>query len=225
MAESVLARARRLVGAGVETALGAAERASGTSLMRQALREIDDAIEDLRKRKNDAHRRGLHLAERQRMAGERIARLAEQARFALREGREELAEAAIAEQIALEEQVGALSTARDESVADEQRAEAAVADLTIRRTRMAAELKTYESAVAVGAGGVPGKAERRGARAEAAFERALAGGDDKLATPTGTQRVTEIDILQRERAAADRLAAMRAENEDEPSVKKSRKRG
>lgn len=224
MVASVFARARLLVGAGVGTALDAAERASGTSLMRQALRELDDAATDTVKQRDAARRRGVRLIESERIGTERVATLGDQARFALREGRDELAKALLAEQIAVEAELAAIRSARDEASADEQAAEQAAADLKARRTGMAAELKAHEAVVASVGRGATGKIDRRVARAEESFERALVGRRNGSGLPPSPPRTTGIDALERERAVADRLAAMRAENGNAPPAKRRGKR-
>ena len=61
MAESIFMRVRRLISASVEDAVDAMERAGGPSVMREAIREVDRAIDEVRAEQEAASARRLGL--------------------------------------------------------------------------------------------------------------------------------------------------------------------
>ena len=104
MAESVFARVRRLVSAGIEDAVDAMERAGGTGVMREAIREVDRAMDEVRAEQDAAMVRRLQAMRQGRILRGQVAALDEKARVALAADREELAEAALSRQIDFEAQ-------------------------------------------------------------------------------------------------------------------------
>lgn len=220
VAESVFMRVRRLISASVEDGVDAMERAGGTSVMREAIREVDRAVDEVRSEHEAAAARRLHAARQQRMIRERLTGLEEKARFALAENREDLAEAAVARQLEFEAQAERLDAVQAEARLEEARLEECLTALKGRRAQMEEELASFESAqrdAALGGDGPtrPGRGtERRMARAEAAFDRAMAGAgaasgvsrtDAKAAV-----KVAELEVMQKSAVIAQRLAALRA---------------
>ncbi|HET9641010.1 MAG TPA: PspA/IM30 family protein [Allosphingosinicella sp.] len=218
MAESIFVRVQRVVTGGVGSALDAAERLGGTSVMRQAIRDMDAAIDKARAEGDDARARRLQAAHRLQECRKQLATLKDQARFALGKDRMDLAEAAIARQLEVESQVAALTRAEAEATAAERRLEESAAELKLRRGQMVDELRGFEAAQRAGSDGddAPGspdsRLKRRAERAQEAFERALeaAGGlSGGRASPEATAKVAELEALQKEAAIAERLAELR----------------
>ena len=218
MSESIFVRVQRVVSGGVESAIDAAERLGGTSVMRQAIREMDSAIEKALAESRAALGKRLQAAHRLQECRNQLATLKEQARFALGRDRLDLAEAAIARQLDVEVQIEAATRAEAEAGAAERRLEESAAELRLRRGQMYAELRSFEeSQRAASAGedgsGLPGSGlQRRAERAQAAFERAMdaAGGlGGGRASPEAAAKVAELEALQKEAAIAERLAALR----------------
>jgi phage shock protein A len=219
MAESIFVRVQKVVSGGLDTAVGAAEQLSGASLMRQAIRDMEDAIARARDGAEAARARRLQTEHQIRGASQQVATLEEQARFALGKGRDDLAEAAIARQIGVEAQIGRLDAARAEAAAEERRLEESRTELNLRKGRMEEELAAFQSArrSAELDGAAPGAPEariRRSAeRADESFRRAMAAAGAVPASRAeagATAKVAEIEKLQREAHVAERLAALRA---------------
>ncbi|HKG83144.1 MAG TPA: hypothetical protein VKB16_08320 [Beijerinckiaceae bacterium] len=59
MAESIFLRVRRLISGSIEDSVDAMERAGGTSVMREAIREVDRAIDEVRSEHEAATARRL----------------------------------------------------------------------------------------------------------------------------------------------------------------------
>lgn len=219
MAESIFVRVQRVISGGAHSGLEAVERASSGSLMRQALREVDRAADDLRTECEVAKARKAQAAAQQQQIKDRLATLDEQARFTLEKGREDLAQAVVARQIELEEQAGQLKAAEAQAVKDIARYKEALAAVKVRRTQMEKELAAFQAAQrdaaslsAAAAASPEQRSERKVARAEEAFERALnaAGVAVGLAQPEEAAKLAEVDALQKEAAIAARLDALKA---------------
>ncbi len=219
MADSIFVRVQRVVSGGVGSALDTAERLGSASVMRQAIREMDNAIDKARSDGEAARARRLQADHQLELCRKQLATLKEQARFALGKDRVDLAEAAIARQLEVEAQIASLAKAQAEAAAEEGRLAESVGDLRLRRDQMFEELRAFEAAqrAATIEGDAPGSADsrarRRAERAEEAFERALAaagvaGGGSRV-SPESAAKVSEIEALQKEAAIAERLAALR----------------
>lgn len=218
MSESIFARVRRIISGSIEDAIDAMERAGGTSVMREAIREVDRVIDEARGEHEAAAGRRLQAARQERLFRERLAGLDEKARFALAEGRQDLAEAAIARQLDFEAQAERLRIVQAEAGAEADRLAECLVALKARKVQMEEALAAFELAQRDGACGEGPARRDRGSgrrvdRAEAAFDRAMAGaGGVSGLTRTDAQaaaKVAEIDALQRSAAIAQRLSALR----------------
>lgn len=218
MSDSIFVRVQRVVSGGVGSALEAAERLSGSSVMRQAIREMDMAIEKARAESEGARAKRLQAAHRLQECRRQLATLKEQARFALGKDRMDLAEVAIARQLDVEAQIASLARAETEAATAERRLDESAAELKLRRGQMYDELRSFEAAQRAGSTGEDGPGsldsglQRRAERAQEAFERAMdaAGGlSGGRATPEAAAKVAELEALQREAAIAERLAALK----------------
>lgn len=213
MAESIFLRVQRVVSSGVESAAEAVERASGTSLMREAIRQIGRAADDILAEREAAKTRRLHAARQHGIVRERLATLKEQARFAMSKGREDLAQAAVARQLDHEAQAGRLKTAQAEAAAEEARLDESLNALKLRKAQMEAELAAFQDAqreCSPDATAI-GRIEHQVARARAAFERAMksAGAGMGLMNAEDRARLAEVDALRKDDEITGRLAALR----------------
>ena len=220
MAESIFMRVRRLISASVEDAVDAMERAGGPSVMREAIREVDRAIDEVRAEQEAASARRLHALRQQRMFRDKLAALEAQARFAIAEKRDDLAEAAVSRQLDFEAQAERLETVQTEAASEASRLEECLVALTTRKTQMEEALAAFETAqrdAALGGEGPTrptGTTEGKVKRAEEAFDRAMAAaGGVTGVSRTDAQtaaKVAEITTLQKSAAIAQRMAALRS---------------
>lgn len=213
-------RVRRIVAAGIGDAVDAMERAGGAGVMREAIREVERVEDEVRAEHEGAETRRLLAVRQQRLFRVRLAGLEEKARFALGQGREDLAEAAIARQLDFETQAERLETIQADAAAEAARLAECLAALATRKAEMIEKLAAFESArheaAYNGAASTPPGTgtERRVSRAEAAFDRAMAGaggaGGMTRSDAETAAKVGQINVLQRNAQIAERLAALRA---------------
>jgi phage shock protein A len=219
LTESVIKRVKRLVSGKIEDSIDTMERAGGTSVMREAIRETERAIEDVKSERDEATLKRLQAIRQQKLYTDRLESLTEKAQFALDEGREDLARAALSRQVEYEAQIENIQKAESRAVEEEREWEENLAQLEMRRARMQEELEAFEVVQAeMGIDSDTNRhtkrdSERKIDRAEAAFNRAMSGaggvaGVDRLDIKT-TQSLAELDTMRRDQIITDRLAALR----------------
>lgn len=221
MAESVFLRVRRLLSARVEDTVDGMERANSDGTMREAIREVDRAMDEVRRDREAAMTRRLQATRQQEMITEKLAKLTEQARFAIAEGREDLAEGALTRQVDLEAQAERLERLKELSREEEAKLDDSFTALQARKTEMEEALAAFmiarQDASLGGDSGLENKREieTKIRNAEAAFDRAMTGaggvgftrGDAKA-----INSVAEIETLQKSATVAERLAALKRES-------------
>jgi len=218
MAESLFLRVRRLLSARVEDTVDKMELAGGDAVMREAIREVDRAIDDVRGDQEAAMARRLQAARQQKMLADRVAQLNEKAKFAIAEGRDDLAEAALSRAIDFENESAKLDNVQNVAAEEEARLDDNLAALKTRKQQMEEALSAFEISqreAELGGDG-PGRTERavekKVERAEQAFDRAMtgAGGVGFTRADADTiNRVAEIDGMQKSATVAARLAALK----------------
>jgi phage shock protein A len=220
MAETIFARVSRLLSATVEDAVDRMEQAGGEAVMREAIREADRAIDEVKAQLESTMARRLHAARQQKMLTERVDELTGKASFALKEGREDLAEAALSRQVDFEAQIKKLDGVQRQAREEEQRLQDGLTALNTRKAQMEEALSAYVASrreAALGGDGPsrPGRsAEKKVDAAERAFDRVMAGSDGvgfARADAQAINRVAEIDGLQKSATVAERLAALKAQ--------------
>lgn len=221
MAESVFLRVRRLLSARVEDTVDGMERANSDGTMREAIREVDRAMDEVRRDREAAMTRRLQATRQQEMIVEKLAKLTEQARFAIAEGREDLAEGALTRQVDLEAQSERLERLKELSREEEAKLDDSFTALQARKTEMEEALAAFmiarQDASLGGDSGLENKREieTKIRNAEAAFDRAMTGaggvgftrGDAKA-----INSVAEIETMQKSATVAERLAALKLES-------------
>ncbi|HEX9953686.1 MAG TPA: hypothetical protein VGB48_00530 [Allosphingosinicella sp.] len=216
MADSIFIRVQNVLSAAADTTVSIAERASGTSLMREAIRQVARAEDEARECIERADTKRLHAQRRQQTLRVEVETLTEQARYALSKDRTDLAEAAVARQIDCEEQAKQAAAAEQEAVDEAARLAESLTALRARKLEMQKELAAFEAAQAEASAASTSARDplqRKMSRAEALFERAVgaSGGAGLDLSPTAdAARLAEVEALRREDAIAERLAALRA---------------
>jgi phage shock protein A len=218
--ESIFIRVQRVLSGTVETATGALERVSSTSLMREAIRQVERAQDEARVELDSIRARRIHAERQHDSLRERLATLQEQASFAISKNRPDLAQAAIARQIEFESEIERLKKVAADSGAEGARLEECAQQLKVRKAQMEQELHVFQATqreadiCGAGTNSPVDRTESRVSRAEATFERAMAAAGGVTTNLMGREhasKIAEVEALQREAAIEARLAALRAQ--------------
>ncbi|MBI2381441.1 MAG: PspA/IM30 family protein [Gammaproteobacteria bacterium] len=223
MNENLARRVGRLVSGSLNALVSAVENAAPEAVMEQAIREIDAVIDEVRAELGQQLAQKHVTSKRLMEENARHENLAGQLELAVAEGRDDLAEAGIAEQMDIEARLPVLEATIADCLAREKELEAYVQALQAKRRDMRAELQAFQKQQAerqapaqpgMPAGTAP--AERRADQAGAAFERVLgaaSGLPPREASGNGRQ-LAELEELARRNRVAERLAAMKAAGQD-----------
>lgn len=218
MAEAFYMRAKRVVSDGIEGTLDKVERASGTSLMRQAIREVDRAIDKVQREIDDAIDRKVHAASQQQSTLKDAKSWGEKAAFTLAKGRDDLTEGALSRQLDLEAQSKQFEDIKANSKKEAERLGETLTALKARRDEMNQELIEFEKAVRETQLGGTEKAdfersiERKVDNAQRAFERSMglvAEVEGSNIDSAFAKNAAEIDKLQRDSEIEERMAALK----------------
>lgn len=216
MSESLVFRVRRLISGSVNGVVDALETANAEVVMREAVREIERATDDVREEL------GRTIATRHQMnrllehTKAKLVELSERAKLAIDQARDDLAEAALSRQLDLEAEIPAHEAKIVELTAKQSELEGYVAGLAARKREMENDIAAFASASEAAACAGPGasvatKAERRADQAQQAFDRAMgpAVGGARPDRETAA-RLHELDRLSRSSKVAERLASLKS---------------
>lgn len=223
MSEGLVSRVKRLVSGSVNSIVDTIENAAPETVMREAIREVERAIDDVRAELGLAAANRHHANKRLMETASKHDALADHIETAVAEGRDDLAEAAIGRQLDLEAQIPLLETALAEASEREQELEGYIVALQGRRSEMLSDLETFLSSradtaapgsAAGGPAGRPGGAEARADKAEGAFNRVLHGqtglsGSVKADRETAA-KLAELEKISRNNRIRERLATLKA---------------
>lgn len=219
MAEGLMNRVKRLVSGSVNSIVDAVENAAPEAVMKEAIREIDSAIDDVRDQLGRVIANKHHANKRLMEANAKHEDLAEKLRLAVDQGRDDLAEAAIARQLDLEAQMPVLEDALKDTSAEEAELEAYISALAGRRREMEEDLQTYLASRPTESEGAPAAArdsqpDRKVENAESAFNRVLRGATGVPGTANADRdtaaKLAELETVSRDNRIKERLAALKA---------------
>ena len=221
MSESLVLRVKRLISGSVNGVVDAIETANAEVVMREAVREIERATDDVR---DELSRTMTVRHQTNRLLEHTKAKLVElgtRAKLAVDQARDDLAEAALSRQLDLEAEIPVHEAKIVELTAKQSELEGYIAGLAARKLEMEKDIAAFvsasEAAVHAAGGAGPGasvatKAERRADQAQQAFERAMGS-----PAPGGTRpdretaaRLHELDRLSRSSKVAERLASLKS---------------
>lgn len=146
MAENIFERARRVVSAALEDGVERLEQASGTKLMKQAVREVDYAIEDAEDEYVAAEKRKSAASAQAGILREEAAEWREKAEYALSKDRDDLAEAAIAENVRCKKKARNHEEEGKQAAKDMERLGNTQKELREKRVKLQNELDDYLAA-------------------------------------------------------------------------------
>ncbi|SCX79482.1 PspA/IM30 family protein [Desulfoluna spongiiphila] len=224
--ERLWKRVRRIVSGSVNSVVSSLEGAVPESVMEETIRDVEGAMDEVRDELGKVVA-GKHLANKRLMAMNRkYEELTGQIELAVRENRDDLAEAAISKQMDIEAQIPILEATLTDNAAQEKELESYISALKAQKREMTEVLAQYRDSVraeTVGASedaspsaSAPSDVERRVAGAQATFERvtAKAGGMEALSSDTGRSdavKLAELEEMARRNRVQERLAALKGE--------------
>ncbi len=219
MKETIAARVARIVAGSANAIVDSVENAAPEIVMEQAIREVDGVIDDVRaelgRQVAQKHLAGKRLESERARHGELTAQL----EVAVKEGRDDLAEAAIAHQLDIEAQLPVLEATLAETEAREGELEAWVTALLGKRRQMQDELadfrKAREMAASPVAAGTPaaGGVDHRVDKAQSAFDRVMersAGVVGSRADAQTAAQLAELEDITRKNRIQERLADIKS---------------
>lgn len=217
MSDSLSSRVSRLISGSMNALVDAVEGSAPEIVMEEAIREVDQAITDVKQELGRAiakeHLANSRLAEENK----RHESLSDQVRIALDEGREDLAEAAVAKIVDIEAQVPILQETIAQAHEERTELERFAQALEGRRREMQDELRQFRESrtgtAGDGAGG--GGTQASVDKAESAFSRVLerhAGIAARagMTDPAGAKKLAELEELSRRKQIEDRLKRFKA---------------
>ncbi|MCX2802479.1 PspA/IM30 family protein [Microbulbifer thermotolerans] len=219
MKEGLVKRISRIISASVNALVDSVENATPQLVMEQAIREIDEAIQDVRDQLGKAEAAKYLSSKALNDENSRHSSLAEQIDIAVREGRDDLAEVAIAKQMDIEAQLPVLEKAIADADAEINELNAYISALQGKKREMREQLREFAKASEHVADG-PSGGERGTSRTTAnkvdqatdAFNRVL----ERAGVPTAESsadagKLAEMEELARNNRIQERLAKIKSE--------------
>lgn len=215
MTDSIATRVSRIIAGSAHALLDKAESLAPETLMAQSIREIEQVIDEVRTDLGKAEA-GKHLVKIQiaRLNSE-FDELGAKVKFALGQGRDDLAEAAIARQTDIEDLMPVLQSTLHEHQTKANELESYVVALNAKQRELTQALRDFAASRQAEVGNLDGRQAARVADAERAFGDVLVrqGGVETSLNETRQDagKLRELTEMQRQHRIAERLAAAKAE--------------
>lgn len=219
MTDTIATRVTRVIGGSVHALLDVVENAAPEATMAQAIREVDQAIDEVRSELGRVEAT-KHLATSSlNKLNTHKETLAEQIEIAMAKGDEALARAGIAKQIDIDDQMPVLQRSLQDAVGRGNELEGYIAALLAKKREMESALQDFIAARAAAAG--PPGTSASGSTAQGKVDRAGSAFDRVLSRETGiagatsainadASKLRELQELARTHRIDERLAALKA---------------
>ncbi|MBF1297873.1 MAG: PspA/IM30 family protein [Neisseria meningitidis] len=222
MSETLSRRVGRLVSGGFHALIDAAENLAPEAVMNESIREIERAVDEVRAELGKVLAQ-KHLAAK-KMADESNRHEAIDANLqaAVDAGRDDLAEAGIAEQIDIEARLPILENTIADCAAQEKELEGFIAALQAKKREMQQQLQDWRAAqqsmgtgkTAGGNGSDLNRIARDAEKSGNAFDRVMGRQNSVHSSTDAAQlaKLKELEDLSRNNRIAERLAALKAKS-------------
>ena len=222
MSETLSRRVGRLVSGGFHALIDAAENLAPEAVMNESIREIERAVDEVRAELGKVLAQ-KHLAAK-KMADESNRHEAIDANLqaAVDAGRDDLAEAGIAEQIDIEARLPVLENTIADCAAQEKELEGFIAALQAKKREMQQQLQDWRAAqqsmgtgkTAGGNGSDLNRIARDAEKSGNAFDRVMGRQNSVHSSTDAAQlaKLKELEDLSRNNRIAERLAALKAKS-------------
>ncbi|HHX2535458.1 TPA: PspA/IM30 family protein [Neisseria subflava] len=222
MSETLSRRVGRLVSGGFHALIDAAENLAPEAVMNESIREIERAVDEVRAELGKVLAQ-KHLAAK-KMADESNRHEAIDANLqaAVDAGRDDLAEAGIAEQMDIEARLPILENTIADCAAQEKELEGFIAALQAKKREMQQQLQDWRAAqqsmgtgkTASGNGSDLNRIARNTEKSGNAFDRVMGRQNSVHSSTDAAQlaKLKELEDLSRNNRIAERLAALKAKS-------------
>lgn len=222
MSETLSRRVGRLVSGGFHALIDAAENLAPEAVMNESIREIERAVDEVRAELGKVLAQ-KHLAAK-KMADESNRHEAIDANLqaAVDAGRDDLAEAGIAEQMDIEARLPILENTIADCAAQEKELEGFIAALQAKKREMQQQLQDWRAAqqsmgtgkTAGGNGSDLNRIARDAEKSGNAFDRVMGRQNSVHSSTNAAQlaKLKELEDLSRNNRIAERLAALKAKS-------------
>jgi pspA/IM30 family protein len=222
MSETLSRRVGRLVSGGFHALIDAAENLAPEAVMNESIREIERAVDEVRAELGKVLAQ-KHLAAK-KMADESNRHEAIDANLqaAIDAGRDDLAEAGIAEQMDIEARLPILENTIADCAAQEKELEGFIAALQAKKREMQQQLQDWRAAqqgmgtgkTAGGNGSDLNRIARDAEKSGNAFDRVMGRQNSVHSSTDAAQlaKLKELEDLSRNNRIAERLAALKAKS-------------
>ncbi len=178
MTETLIVRVKRIVSANLTDVVDRMEKSQAEIVMKEAVREVDRAIQDIRGEQGKALQRAKQATNQVESYQAKLTDLNEKIDFAVGQGRDDLAKAAIGRQVDFEAQIKVLIEAAADAETEQAKLAEYVVALQARKRDMETELKAIAAAKAEAEALMPDVLKKDGPVARAdnaaeAFKRAM----------------------------------------------------
>jgi phage shock protein A len=214
--EGVVARIGRVMAGMAHSVVDMAEQSNPEAVLTQALREIDGAIDDVRTELGKAKGEQMRVEARMKELEEQRAALEQRIDTAIKNGRDDLAEAGIARQLDVEAQANLLAGLRAESAGEIRKLESSLEAIRASRREAEERLADLKRTTTVAPDGmVMGGRDRSVDRANAKVERAMNVTGRITGVPTGpavqdAAALQDLEAMHRDNQIKERLAQLKA---------------
>lgn len=215
MPDTLLTRITRLVSGLTHSAIEQAEQAASVPIMEQAIRDIDDAVKEVRSEigkheatKHNARRRMSELQQEHDSLSEKIA-------LAVKEDKDELAEAGVGRQLDIENQLALLERTLAEADEEITKLSDSLAALQASRREAQSRLRDLKAAAPSGEAGGTGGGTKAQDKAAMVMDAAQRLGEKFTGLPGEESHISNRDLddlaeLHRQHAIQERLAKHKA---------------
>lgn len=223
MSDNLAGRIKRLVSGSINAIVDAAESSAPETVMNEAIREVERATEEVRHELGKVLANKHHATRRLTETTAKHEALSENIELAVKERRDDLAEAAIARQLDLEAQLPVLEGALRDFAAQEAELEGYIAALNGRKREMEEDLTHFKASRSTAAAGGPdgapvdvagnnalGKVEKAGTAFDRVLKNATGIAGTAAADTETARKLAELDQVARGNRIRERLAAVKA---------------
>ena len=222
MSETLSRRVGRLVSGGFHALIDAAENLAPEAVMNESIREIERAVDEVRAELGKVLAQ-KHLAAKKMVdESNRHEAIDANLQAAVDAGRDDLAEAGIAEQMDIEARLPILENTIADCAAQEKELEGFIAALQAKKREMQQQLQDWRAAQqSVGAGKAAGgngsdlnRIARDAEKSGNAFDRVMGRQNSVHSSTDAAQlaKLKELEDLSRNNRIAERLAALKAKS-------------